>query len=395
MVGGMSDETQRWQLEEQLRQSQRLEAVGQLTGGVAHDFNNLLTVIIGNAEIITESLSLESKLRVLSEMIQEAAYRGAELTSSLLAFARRQPLDPKNIDVNQLLGGLASLLKRAIGEETEVEWVLSEGLWLAQVDPAQLENAILNLALNARDAMFRGGKLMIETQNITVSESYAFSHDMSAGEYIQLCVSDTGVGIDPDNLAKVFEPFFSTKTKEKGTGLGLAMVYGFVKQSNGHINIYSEPNEGTTVKLYLPAVSGADNAVAYLPKRTALSETGNETILVVEDDALVRAYVVSQLEAFGYQVYQAANGVEALNILKEQSRIELLFTDVVMPHGISGRELSLQAKALLPDLKVLFTSGYTENSIVHHGRLDEGVQLLSKPYNRHELAEKIRQTLDT
>lgn len=395
MVGGMSDETKRWQLEEQLRQSQRLEAVGQLTGGVAHDFNNLLTVIIGNAEIMTESLDQDSKLHVLSEMIQEAAYRGAKLTASLLAFARRQPLDPKNIDVNQLLDGLASLLKRAIGEETQVDWVLSEGLWLAQVDPAQLENAILNLALNARDAMPLGGKLMIETQNITVTDDYAYSHDMTAGKYIQLSVSDTGGGIEPDNIARVFEPFFSTKIKEKGTGLGLAMVYGFIKQSNGHINIYSELNEGTTIKLYLPAAADTAKAVAYSPKRTNKLSTGNETILVVEDDALVRAYVVSQLRTFGYHVYEAAHGVEALNILKQQSNIDLLFTDVVMPHGISGRELSLQAKALLPELRVLFTSGYTENSIIHHGRLDEGVQLLSKPYNRDELAEKIRQTLDT
>jgi|TARA_R100001143_G_scaffold29822_1_gene29103 PAS domain S-box-containing protein len=394
MVGGITDISERLEMEEKLRQSQRLEAVGQLTGGVAHDFNNLLTVIVGNAEIITESLDAESRLRGLSEMIQEAADRGSDLIQSLLAFARRQPLDPKHIDANQLLKNFQSLLSRSIGEAIQLELALQPDLWLAQVDPGQLENALLNLALNARDAMPSGGRLLIETLNVSLSEDYGSQHDVSPGEYVIIGVSDTGVGIAPENLDRVFEPFYTTKSKEKGTGLGLAMVYGFARQSLGHINVYSELAQGTTIRLYLPRspeeVTAAENS-AVLPTQP---KTGQEHILIVEDDDLVRSYVISQLELMGYQVISASNGIEAMEIIQSDTKIDLLFTDVVMPGGMSGRDLSDKALRIRPQLKVLFTSGYTENSIVHHGRLDPGVMLLSKPYSRDELTTKIRQALD-
>ena len=392
MVGGITDITERLALEEQLRQSQRLESVGQLTGGVAHDFNNLLTVIIGNADIIHQSLPEDSKLRDLAEMIEEAAGRGAELTSSLLAFARRQPLDPKNIDINGLLNGLQTLLIRALGEEIRCEYVLADDLWLAQVDPGQLENALLNLTLNARDAMPDGGKLMIETENLHLTQDYALRHDVNAGDYVMVAVSDSGHGIAASELDKVFEPFYTTKAKEKGTGLGLAMVYGFIKQSHGHINIYSEVGQGTTVRLYLPKATEVIEEVASNNEQKHLP-SGHEHILVVEDDVLVREYVVSQLELLGYQVHTAVDGPTALAFLAEGKAIDLLFTDVVMPNGMSGRELADAAQQQRPGLRVLYTSGYTENSIVHHGRLDSGVLLLSKPYNRDELAQKIRQAL--
>lgn len=393
MVGGITDISERLEIEEKLRQSQRLEAVGQLTGGVAHDFNNLLTVIVGNAEIITESLATDSNLRSLSKMIQEAADRGAELIRSLLAFARRQALDPKHIDANQLLNNFHRLLSRSLGETVQLELALDPDLWLAQVDPGQLENALLNLAINARDSMPSGGRLLIETLNVSLSEEYASRHDVAVGDYVIIGVSDTGVGIAPENLNKVFEPFYTTKSKDKGTGLGLAMVYGFARQSYGHINIYSEVGQGTTIRLYLPrSPEGVESAekVDLLPIQPQI---GNETILVVEDDELVRSYVISQLEFMGYQVLSASNGQEAMEIILSDAQIDLLFTDVVMPGGINGRELSDRAQRIRPNLKVLFTSGYTENSIVHHGRLDPGVMLLSKPYSRDELTTKIRNSL--
>ena len=393
MVGGITDISERLEIEEKLRQSQRLEAVGQLTGGVAHDFNNLLTVIVGNAEIITESLDSNSNLRGLSEMIQEAADRGAELIRSLLAFSRRQALDPKHIDANQLLNNFQGLLSRSIGEAIQLELVLQADLWLAQVDPGQLENALLNLAINARDAMPSGGRLLIETMNVSLSEDYGSQHDVNPGDYVIICVSDTGIGIAPENLDKVFEPFYTTKSKDKGTGLGLAMVYGFARQSFGHINIYSELGQGTTIRLYLPR---SPEEVASAENPTVLQiqpHIGNESILVVEDDELVRSYVISQLEFMGYQVISASNGNEAMEIILSDAKIDLLFTDVVMPGGMNGRELSDKAMRIRPKLKVLFTSGYTENSIVHHGRLDPGVMLLSKPYSRDELTTKIRKSL--
>lgn len=395
MVGGMTDITDRLQLEEQLRQSQRLEAVGQLTGGVAHDFNNLLTVIIGNSEILRESLDDQPALAAFADMVVEAAERGADLTRSLLAYARRQPLEPQATDINQLLANLETLLSRTLGETTQVEMHLDSKLNQAEIDPGQLENALLNLSLNARDAMPEGGRLVIETSDIKATPEYARRHDMAPGDYVMIAVSDSGSGMETEVLEKVFEPFFTTKTQGKGTGLGLAMVYGFIRQSHGHINIYSEPEQGTTVRLYLPVASAGFEAepVATEPTDSSI-ETGHENIMVVEDDPMVLDYVSWQLTRLGYTVTTATSGQQALEQLEAGTPVDLLFTDVVMPEGISGRELADKACVMCPGLKVLFTSGYTENAIVHHGRLDEGVMLLSKPYNREQLGFRVREALD-
>jgi PAS domain S-box-containing protein len=383
------DVSDRITLEEQLRQSQRLEAVGQLTGGVAHDFNNLLTVILGNAELIIEALDPISPLRPLAEMVSHAAQRGAELTQRLLAFARRQALEPKAVDVNQLMGNMDSLLRRTLGEQIQVEWVRGGGLWPALVDPSQLENALLNLCLNARDAMPQGGQLTLETANARLDQEYADQYvEVQPGQYVMVAVSDTGIGIPSDSLERVFEPFFTTKAKGKGTGLGLSMVYGFIKQSGGHIKVYSEPGEGTTVKMYIPRCLNPGQAANAVQQDHP--DLGSEVILLVEDDELVRRYGQDQLESLGYRVVTAENGPQALAILQQRADIDLLFTDVIMPGGMSGRDLADTAQQLRPGLKVLYTSGYTENAIVHQGRLDPGVQLLSKPYRRAELAQKIR-----
>ncbi|HLS98506.1 MAG TPA: PAS domain S-box protein [Porticoccaceae bacterium] len=388
------DTTLRRKLEHQLRESQRLEAVGQLTGGMAHDFNNLLTVILGNAEILSEELPPESPLRGLAAMVASAAQRGADLTQRLLAFARRQALEPQVLDINQLVSGLDGLLRRTLGGHIEIEWVRAPGLWPALVDPVQLESALLNLAINARDAMAAGGRLTIETANTRLDSDYARTHsEVIPGQYVLVAVSDTGCGIPADRLSRVFEPFFTTKEVGKGTGLGLSMVFGFVKQSGGHISIYSEPEEGTTVKMYLPRAHRPGDAPASPDSEDAASPGSGQLILLVEDDDLVRDYAAEQLSSAGYRVLQAANGPEALAVLRGRDDIDLLFTDVVMPGGMSGRVLADQALALRPGLKVLYTSGYTENAIVHQGRLDPGVRLLNKPYRRGALLEKVRQVL--
>ena len=382
-------------LSQQLQQSQRLEAIGQLTGGIAHDFNNLLTVVMGNAELLTEQHQDQPDLRLLSEMISHAAQRGAELTQRLLAFARKQALDPLPVDVNLLLSGLDALLRRTLGEHIEIELVHGAGLWPALVDQGQLENALLNLCLNARDAMPSGGRLTLETSNTLLDGDYATRHDdVLPGQYVMLAVSDTGLGIKPEHLQRVFEPFFSTKEKGKGTGLGLSMVYGFIKQSAGHVGIYSEPGQGTTVKLYLPRWQGK-GAPPVAPTVGAMAVGGNEFILLVEDDEAVSRYALAALQSFGYQVMVAGNGPAALALIEQHSNIDLLFTDVVMPGGMNGRALADAARRLRPALRVLYTSGYTENAIVHHGRLDAGAQLLSKPYRRNELGRAVRQALAT
>lgn len=383
-------------LEDQLRQSQRLESIGQLTGGVAHDVNNLLTVILGNAELISDVLGEDHPLHPLADMITMAAKRRAELTQRLLAFARRQILEPKPVNVNELVNQMKDLLQRTLGEHIHIECLASPEIWIALVDPTQLENALLNLCLNARDAMAYRGQLTIETANILLDQDYIANNanaEVPAGEYIMIAVSDTGTGIDPTNLTRVFEPFFTTKARGKGTGLGLSMVYGFIKQSQGHIKIYSELGEGTTVKMYVPRyrqtfVEAAESdAMDYI-----LGD--QERILVVEDDPLVLRYAKEQLEYLGYQVITAENGPEALRLLQENiAEIDLLFTDVIMAGGMGGRDVVEAAHQLRPDLKVLYTSGYTENAIMTHGRLDPGVQLLSKPYGRKELAEKVHQIL--
>ena len=393
MLAVNSDITHRLELEHRLRQSQRLEVVGQLTGGVAHDFNNLLTVILGNSDLLSEGLKDRPKLKRLADMNRTAAENGAELTKRLLAFARKQALQPKTIDLNQLVGGMHAMLRRTLGETVEIEYDRGAGLWPAVADPSQLDSAVLNLCVNARDAMPKGGRLTLETANASLDQAYADGHaEVEPGQYVMVAVSDTGSGIPPEHLARVFEPFFTTKEAGKGTGLGLSMVYGFVKQSKGHISIYSEVGQGTTVRMYLPrSHQGAEPPPPPDPPMSDFA--GTEKILLVEDDALVRQMAEEQLQGLGYQVVSAANGPEAMEVLKHAADIALLFTDVVMPGGMTGRQLAEAALAIRPDLKVLYTSGYTGNAIVHHGRLDPGVHLLNKPYRQIDLARKLREAL--
>ncbi|MEQ9040024.1 MAG: PAS domain S-box protein [Silicimonas sp.] len=393
VLGSMTDITEQKLLEERLLQAQKMEAVGQLTGGVAHDFNNLLTIIIGNAEILEVELSDVPHLQRLAKMALDAADRGADLTNRLLAFSRKQALEPKVLDVAQLIQGLDELMRRTLPENIDIEIVRSGGLWTIEVDAAQLESAILNLAVNARDAMPNGGCLTIEVANAMLDDDYVAAEvDVKPGQYVVIVVTDTGHGIPADVLGSVFEPFFTTKEEGKGSGLGLSMVFGFVKQSGGHIRVYSEVGEGTSIKMYFPRSRARSERTT--TERTGLKiYGGTETILVVEDDGSVREYVTAQIRALGYHVLEASAGIEALKILDKEA-IDLLFTDVVMPGGMGGRELAEAARKLHPSLKILFTSGYTENSIVHNGRLDKGVKLLSKPYRREHLARKIREVLD-
>lgn len=379
--------------EAQVRQAQKMEAIGQLTGGVAHDFNNILTVITGTIEILGDAVKDRPQLAQITRMISAAASRGADLTQHLLAFARQQPLQPRSTDVNALVIDAARLLRPTLGEQIEIDSMLAHDTAPALIDPSQLSTAILNLALNARDAMPNGGKLTLETKNVVLDENYAnMNSEVKPDNYVMIAVSDTGKGIPGSLLDKVFEPFFTTKDVGKGSGLGLSMVYGFVKQSNGHIKIYSEERHGTTVKLYLPQATGAAVAPA---TETGVSgdEHGDESVLIVEDDALVREYVVAQISRFGYYTLAASNAAEGLAILNGDERIDLLFTDVIIPGGMNGRQLATEALKRRPGLKVLYTSGYTENAIVHHGRLDAGVLLLPKPYLSSDLARMIRTAL--
>lgn len=393
ILGSMTDVSEQKQLEEKLRQAQKMEAVGQLTGGVAHDFNNLLTVILGNAEILEESLSRQPHLQKLANMSLKAAERGAELTSRLLAFSRQQALQPRVIDLAQLVQSMEGLLRRTIPENVSIEVVRGGGLWKVEVDAAQLESALLNLALNARDAMPNGGCLTIEIANAMLDADYvAVEKYVKPGQYCLITVTDTGQGISPEHLDRIFEPFFTTKEVGKGSGLGLSMVFGFVKQSGGHIRVYSEPGEGASIKLYFPRVMAETEQV--IADRTGRKIVGGtESILVVEDDDAVREHAVTQLQSLGYNVVVASSGPEAIELLRRSTVLDLLFTDVVMP-GMGGRELAKAARKLRPSLKVLYTSGYTENSIVHNGRLDRGVKLLNKPYRRDQLAAQVREVLD-
>ncbi|MBI1211124.1 MAG: PAS domain S-box protein [Alphaproteobacteria bacterium] len=384
------DVTERRELQSRLRQSQRLEAVGQLTGGIAHDFNNLLTVIMGNAETLMERLS-DPPIRKLAEMTMSAAERGSELTNRLLAFARRQTLDPKAVDVNALVESMDGLLRRTLGEHVEIVTAPRADLWPAFVDAAQLEAALLNLCINARDAMPDGGKLTIEAANVALDDTYARGHEeVAPGNYVMIAVSDTGCGMSPGVVARAFEPFFTTKEVGKGTGLGLSMVHGFVKQSGGHVKIYTEVGHGTTVKLYVPRATGSSAGAESGTGQTI--EGGSERVLLVEDDDQVRNHVTAQVAALGYQVVAVATASDALGVLDKES-FDLLFTDVVIPGGMNGPQLAREALRRAPDMRVLFTSGYTENAIMHHGRLDPGVLLLNKPYRRIDLAVKIRQAL--
>ena len=379
--------------EAQVRQAQKMEAIGQLTGGVAHDFNNILTVITGSIEILSDAVKHRRDLAPIAKMITAAAARGADLTQHLLAFARRQPLQPRSTDVNAMVIDVARLLRPTLGEQIEIESMLAHDAAPALIDASQLSTAILNLALNARDAMPDGGKLTLETKNVVLDEAYARQNsEVKPGSYVMIAVSDTGLGIPQNLIEKVFEPFFTTKGIGKGSGLGLSMVYGFVKQSNGHVKIYSEEGHGTTVKLYLPQAAGVPEVPA-TETSIAAKDHGDESILIVEDDALVRDYVVTQISRFGYHTLAASNAAEGLKIINGPERIDLLFTDVIIPGGMNGRQLATEALKRRPGLKVLYTSGYTENAIVHHGRLDAGVLLLPKPYVSSELARMIRTAL--
>ena len=379
--------------EAQVRQAQKMEAIGQLTGGVAHDFNNILTVITGTIEILGDAVSDRPHLAQITKLVSAAAERGRDLTQHLLAFARRQPLQPRSVDVNAMVIDAARLLRPTLGEQIEIESMLAPDSSPALIDPSQLSTAILNLALNARDAMPNGGKLTLETKNVVLDENYAaMNSEVTPGNYVMIAVSDSGAGIPANLLEKVFEPFFTTKDVGKGSGLGLSMVYGFVKQSNGHIKIYSEEGHGTTVKLYLPQATGIAGALADDADGSGI-ERGDETILIVEDDALVREYVVAQIGSLGYDTLAANNAAEALAIIDGPQRIDLLFTDVIIPGGMNGRQLALEALTRRQGLKILYTSGYTENAIVHHGRLDAGVLLLPKPYRSSDLARMIRTAL--
>ncbi len=393
VTGIVQDITELRSLGSQLQQAQKLEAVGHLTGGVAHDFNNLLTIILGSAEQITE-MTTDPKLRHMAETTMAAAERGAELTGRLLAFARRKPLDPKPTDLNQLIESMQGLIRRTLPESIELEFVLAPDLGIAEIDAGELDAALLNLVVNAHDAMEETGKLMIETANVALDRTYAARHaEVEPGEYVMICVSDTGSGMDPETVQRAFEPFFSTKEVGKGSGLGLSMVFGFTKQSGGHIKIYSEPGEGTLVKLYFPRVNSAQE-IDSKPAIDVSVRGGTEHILIAEDDELVLEHLANQLVSLGYQVTTALSGPEALEAVQTRDDIDLLLTDVVMPGGMNGRELAEQALASRPSLKVLFTSGYTENALVHRGRLDPGVTQLSKPYTRREMATKLRRVLD-
>ncbi len=381
------DLTEKHAAEAQLRQIQKMEAVGQLTGGVAHDFNNILTVITGTIGILTDALGDRPELEAIARMIDEAAERGGQLTKHLLAFARKQPLQPREVDINTLVLETVKLLRPTLGQQIQIDPLLADNAWPALVDPNQLTTAILNLALNARDAMPDGGSLAIETKNIYLDEAYVDLHaEVTAGHYIMIAVSDTGSGIAAQDLEKVFDPFFTTKEVGKGTGLGLSMVYGLVKQSNGHIKIYSEKGHGTSVKLYLPRATDLGQGTAEMPDALP-AQGGHEAVLVVEDDELVRNYVVTQIRSLGYTTLEAGNAAEALAVIGNGAAIDLLFTDVIMPGPMNGRQLVDEALKRRPSLKTLFTSGYT-------GRLDSGVLLLAKPYRKPELARMIRMALD-
>ncbi|KRP86649.1 histidine kinase [Bradyrhizobium yuanmingense] len=385
------DLTDKIAAEERIRHAEKMEAVGQLTGGVAHDFNNILTVITGTIEILAEAVAKEPQLAAITKMIDEAAARGADLTQHLLAFARKQPLQPREIDINSLIVDTAKLLRPTLGEQIQIESVFEDENCVAIVDPNQLTTAILNLALNARDAMPGGGKLIVETGAAYLDEVYASANDVPPGHYVLIAVSDTGTGIPAHMLPRVFDPFFTSKGPGKGTGLGLSMVYGFIKQSAGHIKIYSEEGHGTTIKMYLPP--GKTPTAVGEGVTPATIEGGQETILVVEDDRLVRDYVLAQLHSLGYVTLQAANAAEALAIVAAGKPFDLLFTDVIMPGKMNGRQLADELMKTRPDLKVVYTSGYTENAIIHHGRLDAGVVLLAKPYRKSDLARIIRKAL--
>jgi PAS domain S-box-containing protein len=385
------------EVQAQLAASQKLEAIGQLSGGIAHDFNNLLMIVIGNlesAERHSRNLPANSNLLRALSHAKRGAQRASALTSRLLAFSRRQALNPKPIDLNNFLSGLQEFLQRTLGERVEVQTVGSAGLWTVEVDANHLESTILNLAINARDAMPGGGKLTVEAANVSWDDDYfRLNPELSPGQYVVISVTDTGTGMSPETLSHAFEPFFTTKEPGHGTGLGLSQVYGFVKQSGGHVKIYSEVGQGTTIKIYLPRYHGS--AVAEPEPDTTIADgDSTETILVVEDDPDLRAYITDVLRDLNYRVLSASSAQIALTmLLQDEPKIHLLLTDVVMP-GINGRELARRAAQMRPGLKILYMTGYSRNAVVHQGRLDEGVDLLEKPVSQAKLALKVREMLD-
>lgn len=387
--GSATDLTAQHETEERLRQSQKMDAIGQLTGGVAHDFNNVLTVITGTIEIIQEGLADKPEFAAIAQLIDDAAARGAEITSQLLTFARRQPLEPREIDVNALVVETAKLLKPILGEHIAIETRLADDAWSAMADPSQLSSAIVNLAVNARDAMPGGGKLVVETANREFDDT---SGEVVRGAFVMVAVSDTGHGIPADIRERVFEPFFTTKGVGRGTGLGLSMVYGFAKQTGGTVAIESEEGRGTVVRLFLPRSKGEAPART-APVQALATARGHEVILVVEDDPLVQGYVIAQLGSLGYRTLVAGDGASALALVDQGAKFDLLFTDIIMPGGMNGRELADAVRLRRPGVRVLYTSGYTDDAIVHEGHLDPGVALLKKPYRKSELSQKIREVL--
>jgi two-component system, NtrC family, sensor kinase len=386
--------------EQALRQAQKMEAVGRLSGGIAHDFNNMLTVILGNIDMAIRRIGDEQpRIQRLLDSARQASERAAILVQRLLAFSRQHPQEVKAVDINRLVQSMSELLRRTLGETVTVETVLGGGLWKIAVDANQLENAILNLAVNARDSMSGGGRLTIETSNSYLDEAYAMGHEgLTAGQYVLLAITDSGTGMSPEVRERAFEPFFTTKPTGMGTGLGLSMVYGFIKQSNGHVAIYSEPGEGTTLKLYFPRLAEPRGMPEWTDERASvppvLPPRGNETILLVEDEEEVRKFATEALRDQGYVVHAAADGVSALRLLELEPDIRMLFTDVVLPGGMNGRQLADEARRRRPALKILYATGYTRNAIIHQGRLDAEVELLSKPFSAEALARKVRQILD-
>jgi len=375
---------------------QKMETIGQLTGGVAHDFNNMLAIIIGSLDLAQRRLNGKEDPRLLNSIqsARDGAQRAAVLTARLLAFSRQQPLAPETIDLNKLVGGMSELLRRTLGEQIRIETVLAGGLWPTFADLSQLENAILNLSVNARDAMPDGGHLTIETANTELDDRYARMHqEVEAGQYVMISITDTGIGMSPEVLERAFDPFYTTKGAGKGTGLGLSQVYGYVKQSRGHIKIYSEIDRGTTVKIYLPRRVGSGETRFSTPSMMPIPQGSvDDTILVVEDDQSVREMTAESLRELGYSVLQAASGPEALDVLQNE-RVDLIFTDIVMPQ-MNGRQLADAVTEKWPEIRILYTTGYTRNAIVHNGVLDHGVSLLAKPFSLEQLAHKVREVLN-
>ncbi len=387
------DLTERKQAEAQLRQAQKMQAIGQLTGGIAHDFNNLLAVIMGNLELLHEQLTAQPRLLDLTQQALKSVDRGTNLSRRLLAFARRQPLLAQPTHLNRLVLGMLDLIQRTLGSAIRVDKALATDLDMTLVDPGQFESALLNLVINARDAMPRGGRLLVETANVLLDKVQvaAYQEDVRSGPYVMLAVRDSGSGMKPEVLEHVFEPFFSTKDAGRGSGLGLSMVYGLVKQSGGHITIDSEPGQGATVRLYLPRIEYQETSILSEPSVSdhAHLQGQGETLLVVEDDAGVRLFAVTALERMGYDIRQAGTAATALQILDATPEIALLFTDIVLPGDMDGVQLAAEAQRRRPGLRVLFTSGYTEHALVGNGRIMEGVEVLTKPYHKSELARKL------